>query len=42
MTVIIIREVMYVIDNFTVETPCGKSLWEKQNGLSLIHFVIID
>ena len=29
MTLIKIREVMYVIDRFTAETPHGKSVWEK-------------
>ena len=41
-TVIKIIEVMYVIDQFTSETPRGKSPWEKRNVFSLIRFVPLD
>ena len=33
---------MYFIDNFTANNPHGKSLWTKQNVLSIISFVPID
>ena len=36
------REIMYVIDCFTTETPHGKSPWTKRNILSLIRFVTLD
>ena len=42
MTVIKLREVMYVIDIFTMENPHVKSPWTKYFFLSLIHFVSLD
>ena len=41
-TVIKRREVMYVIDRFTAETPHDNSPWTKQNALSLVCFVSLD
>ena len=39
MTVIKQREGVSIIDRFNAETPDGKSLWMKQNVLSIIRFV---
>ena len=42
MTVIKRRELIYVIDRFTAETPHGNSPWTNQFFLSLISFVSLD
>ena len=41
-TIIKIRELIYVIDSFTAETPNVNSLWTKRNILSIIYFVPLD
>ena len=36
------REVMCIIDRFFEEAPPGKSLWTKENVLSLVRFFSLD